>query len=58
MTNFEEQAYYKIKKLADKYMNDLSEKTMKRMLEMKLDNTQHYLIYNILGVPTNEGIFN
>lgn len=55
MTNFEEQAYYKIKKLADKYMNDLSEKTMKRMLEMKLDNTQHYLIYNILGVPTNEG---
>ncbi|WP_096792365.1 ApaLI family restriction endonuclease [Pseudoalteromonas sp. 1_2015MBL_MicDiv] len=45
----------KIKKLADEYSKNLNSKIIKRKEEMKADNNSHYLIYSVLGIPSNEG---
>lgn len=49
------EVYEKIKKLADKYANDLKEQVNLRVEEMKYDDTSHYLLYRVLGVSDEEG---
>ena len=45
----------KIKKLAENYQKDLDAKVNQRVQEMKLDNNEHYILYNALGVSNDEG---
>ena len=45
----------KIKKLSQKYSNNLKLKIDNRMEEMKDDDKSHYLIYQVLGVSDKEG---
>ena len=45
----------KIKVLAKKYAQTLSEKMLNRVAEMKADDKSHYLIYQVLGVSDEEG---
>lgn len=47
--------FREIKKLADKYRIELNEKIDRRIIEMKTDNKDHYLIYNVLGITSSEG---
>lgn len=49
------QVYNEIKKLADKYANDLKNQVMLRENEMELDDNSHYLIYRVLGITDKEG---
>ncbi len=44
-----------IKEIINKYKNNLNKKVLERMNEMKEDNTDHYMMYNVLGVDDNEG---
>lgn len=44
-----------IRKLADKYANELERKISLRIDEMKKDDMSHYLIYQVLGVSDEEG---
>ncbi|MFH0940107.1 MAG: ApaLI family restriction endonuclease [Planctomycetota bacterium] len=44
-----------IKTLAAKYASELKAKIDLRVLEMKADDTSHYLIYRVLGVADQEG---
>ena len=46
----------KITKLADEYAFNLKNKINNRKDEMKADNTDHYLIYRVLGISISEGI--
>ncbi|MCS8622209.1 ApaLI family restriction endonuclease [Lactiplantibacillus plantarum] len=45
----------KIRTLASKYSEQLSEKVDIRIKEMQMDNKDHYLVYKVLGVTTKEG---
>jgi hypothetical protein len=45
----------KIKKLAESYSSNLSEKIDRRNEEMKADDISHYLIYRVLGITVDEG---
>ena len=47
----------KIKNIANNYRSELYSKINNRMAEMKLDNSSHYLIYRILGIPKDESLF-
>lgn len=47
--------YFEIKKLADKYKNNLENKVKTRIKEMENDNNSHYLIYKVLGIDEVEG---
>jgi len=47
--------YERVKALSDQYDSNLKEKTSKRVSEMKEDNLDHYLIYEVLGVSFEEG---
>ena len=47
--------YLKMKELADKYASELKDHVGTRIEEMKRDDTSHYLIYRVLGVPDEEG---
>lgn len=44
-----------IKELARKYAKNLENKVDNRIEEMKSDNTDHHLIYRVLGIDTPEG---
>ncbi len=44
-----------IRKLAARYLTDLERKIRDRVEEMKEDDTSHFLIYRVLGIPTEEG---
>lgn len=44
-----------IKEMINKYKDNLDKKVLERIEEMKKDNTEHYLMYNALGVDDNEG---
>lgn len=44
-----------IKKLADIYSANLTNQIKQRKEDMKADDTSHYLIYSVLGVPVKEG---
>lgn len=50
MTNDE-----RLLKIILRYKEDLQKKIKERELEMQQDNNEHYLIYNALGVTSNEG---
>lgn len=50
-----QEVYDIIKKLADKYSEDLKEQVDARVEEMKDDDNSHYLIYRVLGVSDEEG---
>ncbi|MBI9066568.1 MAG: ApaLI family restriction endonuclease [Salinivirgaceae bacterium] len=45
----------KIEELAELYAQNLGEKIEARKEEMLLDDNSHYLIYRVLGIPTEEG---
>lgn len=45
----------KIKQLAEQYAERLSNKIKKRESEMGGDDTSHYLIYQVLGITSEEG---
>jgi len=45
----------KIKDLAQKYSDNLKTKIDERMEEMKGDDKSHYLIYQVLGITSNDG---
>lgn len=47
--------YQKIKSLADRKAVELQRKVNQRLHEMNADDQSHYLIYHILGVPSEEG---
>lgn len=47
--------YQKIKSLADTKAVELTNKVNQRLHEMSTDDQSHYLIYHILGVPSEEG---
>lgn len=53
--NNTESIYIKIKKLADKYRENLEIKVNERIEEMKSDDNSHYLIYRVLGISNKEG---
>lgn len=44
-----------IKNLAEIYSADLKGKIEARKEEMKADDNSHYLVYRVLGIPTEEG---
>jgi hypothetical protein len=44
-----------IRKLAIMYASKLKKKVDARLVEMKNDDTSHYLIYRVLGITFNEG---
>ncbi len=44
-----------IKSLAKKYSDKLGQKIDKRVKEMEEDDNSHYMIYEVLGIDTNEG---
>ena len=50
-----EEVYQSIKKLADKYAENLKNKVDLRREEMKNDDNSHYLLYRVLGVSNEEG---
>lgn len=50
-----QEVYNAIKKLADKYTDDLKRQVGLRIEEMKEDDTSHYLLYRVLGVTNEEG---
>lgn len=45
----------KIKELADECAGNLKAKIINRKEEMQSDDNSHYLIYRVLGIPSNEG---
>jgi len=45
----------KINELADEYAGNLRAKIISRKQEMQSDDNSHYLIYRVLGIPSNEG---
>ena len=45
----------KIQSLADRYANDLNKKIISRKKEMKADDKSHYLIYQVLGISSEDG---
>lgn len=45
-----------IKKIANEYSEKLNQKISERRIEMKLDDTSHYMIYKVLGISFDEGI--
>lgn len=45
----------KIRTLASKYSEQLSNKVDIRVKEMQVDNKDHYLVYRVLGVTSEEG---
>ena len=47
--------YSSIKSIAEQYSKELSKQMRKRTEEMNLDNHDHYLIYEVLGIPCVEG---
>ncbi len=53
--NMNEEVYQSIKKLADKYAENLKNKVDLRREEMKNDDNSHYLLYRVLGVSNEEG---
>jgi hypothetical protein len=44
-----------IEKLAEKYSTELKERMDNRSKEMKADDNSHYLIYQVLGISSEEG---
>lgn len=44
-----------IRELATKYKKDLERKINNRIVEMQDDDTSHFLIYQVLGIPEAEG---
>ncbi|MDI9320875.1 MAG: ApaLI family restriction endonuclease [Phycisphaerales bacterium] len=46
-----------IKSLAEVYSANLKEKIEARQEEMKADGNAHYLVYRVLGISTQEGLF-
>jgi len=46
----------KINSLSDEYAGNLGEKIVARKEEMKSDDNSHYLIYRVLGIPSEEGM--
>ena len=44
----------KIRELANIEMEKLAKKVQDRVIEMELDNDDHYLIYGVLGVDKDE----
>jgi hypothetical protein len=44
-----------IEKLAEKYSRELKSQIDGRIEEMKEDDNSHYLIYQVLGIPADEG---
>ncbi len=50
-----EELKQKIKNLAESYSINLKEKIESRKIEMKSDDTSHYLVYRVLGITTQEG---
>ena len=44
-----------IRRLAEKYAENLKEKVDARLVEMEGDDTTHYLIYRVLGISAEEG---
>lgn len=44
-----------IRQLADEYATELKKQIDGRVLEMKDDDTSHFLIYRVLGITTDEG---
>lgn len=49
------EVYNEIKSLADEYAETLNQKVQERVVEMQNDDNAHYLLYRVLGVPTQEG---
>lgn len=49
------EAEKRIMELAQKYSNELEKQIGLRMLEMKGDDTSHFLIYRVLGITLQEG---
>lgn len=47
--------YTEIKKLSEKYANELRSKINERTEEMKSDDNSHFLIYAVLGISKSEG---
>ncbi len=47
--------FNKILELSNSYEKKLSEKTTERIKEMEEDNNEHYLIYEVLSIPFEEG---
>ncbi|HEE8915443.1 ApaLI family restriction endonuclease [Staphylococcus aureus] len=47
--------YNKILELSNSYEEKLTDKTAARVKEMEEDNNEHYLIYEVLGIPLEEG---
>lgn len=45
----------KIKQLAEQYAERLNDAISKRVIEMQNDDTSHYIIYQVLGVTSQEG---
>lgn len=45
----------KVKELANIEIAKLSQKVKARVIEMELDNDDHYLIYGVLGIDKDEG---
>jgi hypothetical protein len=50
-----EELKHKIRNLAESYSSNLKERIEGRKVEMKEDDTSHYLIYRVLGVTEQEG---
>lgn len=50
-----EELIQKIKFLAETYSATLNEQIAIRKIEMKADDTSHYLIYRVLGITATEG---
>ena len=44
-----------IRALADRHAKNLRERVDKRVMDMKNDDNSHFLIYQILGITTDEG---
>ncbi len=44
-----------IRRLADKYANNLKARVDQRVEEMEADDNSHYLVYQVLGVTDEEG---
>ena len=54
-TAVNEIVYSSIKNIAVQYSKELLKQMKKRTEEMKFDNHDHYLIYEVLGIPCVEG---
>lgn len=44
-----------IRALADKHAKDLRERVNQRVIDMNSDDNSHFLIYQVLGITTDEG---